>query len=66
MPVRASKSVALRQIMSQVPITFATFGFLLQLLFIPSPKTTAQIGADLKAAKLKEKLVRASEVPNRK
>jgi hypothetical protein len=44
-----------RPIFVTIGFAFASFGFLLQFLSIPSAKTIAQIRADLKAAKLKAK-----------
>jgi len=41
-------------------------GFLLQFLSVPSAKTISQIRAELKAAKLEEKLSRARAVPTQK
>ena len=44
-----------RPIFVTIGFSLTTLGFLLQFLSLPSPKTIAQIRADLKAAKLKAK-----------
>ena len=55
-----AKSVAVVNIERPIFVTlgfaFASFGFLLQLLSIPSPKTIAQMRADIKLAKVEAKL----------
>ena len=53
-----------RPILITLGFAFLSLGFLLQVLSLPSPRTLAQVRAELKAARLEEKLRTSRQRPS--